>query len=507
MRIRIALFLSLLAHFTFAQQTLLKLDAGIENKNDLFLSNSFLDPVTGTKFFLLTLSVKDSARFYLLNSNWGVAASYIKKLEKITGPVNNNQQQTINSGDQPDFFSDDGYNSAGTIRSGPNTITNAYTDQEEKIYLNEINFSSQHSTLLKSCTVSQEEKLLYVFPAKDHFFWIAVNKKNQRRLSIYRYNIAGSMDTVAVVVDNFFPEGVAPSLHHWFRKTAFFLPGKLNYFGQASMRSKFIVQEDKLYIVSDENPEFTNISSIDLQSLAVQQSDIEYPSEHGAAASTGYFNHNSFVAGSLLLQANASSEQFYFSICRISDGNKTRKVYKADLSTEINFNNSAIMQYGTASHASEEKELKSPGKFIRKVNGMGLAILASFEEGNIQAEIGSLELSTAFTGRPTNMHMADGGTIQTPKGTKILPGNSTSGGAGFAKVSKKVFFYSIFDANTFEHLPSKQFNEEKVEELGYFLNKNPRHLNNPVVTGNTIVSGYLNPETKQFILVRIGNGN
>jgi hypothetical protein len=167
-----------------------------------------------------------------------------------------------------------------------------------------------------------------------------------------------------------------------------------------------------------------------------------------------------------------------------------------------------ILQRGMALRISEEKELNRPGQFIRKINGAGLAILPSFNKGNIQTEIGSLSYIKRANNQLPGQYFRNDIPIQTPQGLYMVPnGYSMPSYGGFTKSVKKVYFYSIFDKDTFEHLGEKDFSEENSEELNYSMNKQDNHLNVALVTESVVVSGYLDKELNQFIIVSYRNGN
>jgi hypothetical protein len=374
----------------------------------------------------------------------------------------------------------------------------AFTKKDEAIYFKEIDFSTQNSLAQKEWKASKNEKLIFCFSYINHFFWITSNKNASNVLTLYRSDASRITDTLSISLENYFSTETTSSIHYWNHNVSLLLPERVATLLCSSMRGKLYLHQGSLYIVSDENKEYTDISAVNLSSLKIQNYNIPYAAS--SALIEGLDNHNSFLTDGILLQANIHDGIFTFSITKTKD-TAEKKIYNFGKSDEINFRNSPVMQFGSASSSLAEKELTKSRQFIRKVNGSGLALLATMQEGILQAQIGS-SVSLGGGGGGGGIYMP-GGSMSTPGGNVSMPGQWVSfGSTSGYKYTKTVFFYSIFDSATLSHLPKKEASADKIRQLGDFLDENTRHLKEPLQIDNVIVTGFLNTSSKKFILVR-----
>ena len=491
--------LLLFSLLSFAQEHILELDINIANKNEFLHERSFIDPVLNGQQFFLSLPCKNKLGLYLLDNNGKIISSFNKNRES-TADSSGSATDEDSSPIQKDIFFRKNFSPAGSISTGTNKILCAFTESDHAIYFNDIDFNARQLSAREEWDASKKERLLFCFSYANRFFWITVNKKSLTTLKLYRYDAYGKTDTMSVLLDTFFPTEMTPGTHYWSNETSLVHPERITTLLQSSLRGKFILQGNKLYIVSDENTAFTDISIVDLDTLSFQQFDVDYPLPPGTITATGLINHNSFIAGDLLLQSNIQNNIFSFSIGSLQD-RAQKKMYHFSKSDEINLNNGPVMQYGTAMDPKEEKELTKTRQFIRKVNGKGLAILAGFHENKLQAQIGSSELVSGGGGG--GMIYMGGSSFSTPGGMVSMPGHWTSFGGGGYRSTRTVFFFSVFDKTNFEHLTNSEPAADKIKKLDDLLDKNSRHLNDPVQAGNRIISGYLNTDSKKFILFHI----
>jgi hypothetical protein len=250
-----------------------------------------------------------------------------------------------------------------------------------------------------------------------------------------------------------------------------------------------------LYILSDENKEFTDITTIDLRSFKTSQSQIDYTGDYGLTPKI--IHHNSFVAGDIFIQSYVLPDQINISLSSLSDTAR-KKVYSFGKSDKIELANSAVKQYGTAVSASMEKDLTGR-QFIRKIIGNGLTIQAYVRDNFLQMQIGSSSMLAMGGGGGSTF--VPGGSTNTPGGAVSMPGHYSFSGAGSGyQYTKTIFFFSIFDATSLGHVPDKEAFTDHLKSLDDFIKDNTLHLNEPLFVQHQIVTGYLNAETLKFEL-------
>jgi hypothetical protein len=483
-----------------AQKNSLELDLDIHSKGEFLNESAYLDLVDGSKNFFLAIPTKSRVHFYLIDKDWKTKNHFIS--ERLIPPPAQDVQDSIQTDDKKDdniCFYKKSYAHAGTIPNGTGQYISAFTKGEETIYLRKIDFANQTITSLPNWTTAKSEYLIHCFPYQEQLIWITTNRKTADVLSIYRYSSNGKIDTCHVSLDNYFTDKVPASIHYWNNNVSLMHPDRVSTLLNSAKRGKFFLYNGSLFIISDENEFYADITKLNLSTFQTEHFIFSCPGLDGEPTSNEFRdNHNSFLLNNQLYQANIHKGIFYFSITNINDTSQN-KIYSFGKSDEIGFKNSPVIQIGTAFSPKDEKELFKSKQFIRKVNGNGLSILASLHNNIVQAQIGSSEVNNSGGGGGGGVYMP-GATMGAGVGVS-MPGHwSSFGGTGY-QYTKTVYFFSIFDFKTMEHLSNENAYMDKIRTLSEFAEQNHYHIQEPLRIDEMILTGYLDTDSKKFKLV------
>jgi len=482
------LLLAIMQLLVQSQQIIDTLDPGIRKAGQFYESLSFINKIPATNQFLIALAEENNVHFYLFDKNWKSVSQFKEKREWVDNQSFYQDYKQL-MGRSNIFFSSD-FQPVGSINTEDKQFIIAFL-RDHKMFFQKVDFNSANSNNLDVWEPPKKSKILHAFAFDNRVYWITYNKKDEDSIELNRYNPTGKIETKSFSIrrlrtaDKVYRPG-SSSLG-----SDFIDNGKQTDLLKTSARIKFYAQNNFFYMVSDEIQGKTQITTVNLDSFE----ETNYSIEHTPAGNCSFISsQNSFLLNDHLLQVNVCEGTFTFTIQNLTD--RKRSTYSFNKDQEINFRNSPVMQYGKSLFSPEERQLNRSSQFIRKVDGSGLSIMAAVADNTIEVTMGSSQLIQSGGGGSMFM---PGGSISTPGGTVPLPGRWVS--SGFYNTSTKtIFFKSLFYKADLQHIDASLPLDDKMKVVDEFYDKKSNAVY-PIIDGKDVITGYLDRDTKKFIII------
>jgi len=157
----------------------------------------------------------------------------------------------------------------------------------------------------------------------------------------------------------------------------------------ASEKTKIYIAKDFLHFSFDNDPDFTQIVSINLKNNSINQNEFKKPTIIGKSKS-----YNSFFNGKIMLQIVANEDNMIL-VLKDYESHKILNEFKIDKNfDEIPFKSTPILLEGghNAFTENREKEITKTSSFLRKINDNNIGVsLYKFQNDNYNLTIGGYD--------------------------------------------------------------------------------------------------------------------
>lgn len=332
-----------------------------------------------------------------------------------------------------------------------------------------INFSygEKTSTFEEFELASKKEMLVQTVTYNNDFYLISIIK-NTSKLCFYKFNDDGKFIRTELeftsnkLIDSY---GKEMSLFHLLtigsglkriidlKKIDENTPNSIE---ETSEKSKLYLRDNTVVFTFDENKNFTQIISIDLNTFEKKVSQIEKPSLEsdvaGNSENTIYNTElnrktNSFLRGNHLFLIGSNEEEFIFTVKNYKT-KETIKEYKVNVEDSITFKNTPIIQEGGAFESY--REMEKTRKFLRKITSGDIGVAAYKIDNKYQITLGGKK-EIQRGGGGMMMPMGSFGVPIASAGAVTIFFNTTYSAYNSYTSTKSTHIKGLFDLN-FEHL-------------------------------------------------------
>lgn len=331
-------------------------------------------------------------------------------------------------------------------------------------------------------TYNKNALRLLTFSGNNSFYLLTMLPKGKLRFSIF--NGTQYVDKVADFssFDIVGADNQKTSLNYLIKQYGLqkIEAGTYNNLITAGNKVKLYVLPYRMLITLDNNPEFTQVFSIDTETFTVTSKSIPQAGyDKGANANSYYFDGR-------LYRIMLKEDQIRLSAVLMETGEEI-KSYTAGKSETIAFKNSPL--YTERGVGAIVSELENTEKFLGKAKGEGAAI--------------------AVYGLQDEMLVTSGSVRTIVPAENLIVGIIVSGpdieGHDVEDV-RTTFFESLFD-NEFIHKPGPTASLA-IDTMGDFSNNNKSSsMHTAIPFGGYYIMGYYDPFTKSYVLSKYEDGN
>jgi hypothetical protein len=423
----ISFLILLISISLFSQKTILRVENNFKKKQS-FSSNDDVLPIYNynTKNLALLFIDKRKIYNYLFDENLNKidSMSTEKRPRKYKNPLGS----SIFDNDYRVFLTDKSKEKFASIHFSFNNKTTTISELE-------LNFTNTNEYFVQS--ISHQNK-----------FYIITIEYNSNNLKVYSFDknakfMAHKIDLSSYKIMNRNYEDKLSAI--FFSTNIGFNPSiKINKFDENSISAleqtsdyiKMYVRDNKVIFTIDNNNEYTQVLTIDLNSYKSTFRKINKIDKFKAK------NSNSYLFEDKIFQVASNSNELYF-IIRDYQTAELLNQYTIKKDAPISFKNSPIIQYGGA--YAYKRVLTKSKQFLRKISNADIGITVDRVKNNYQVTLGGVkEINSGGVGMGMGMPVGSFGGI-----------SMFFNPAGFAyssyKNTKSVTIKTILD-NNFKHI-------------------------------------------------------
>lgn len=368
-------------------------------KNYLLLSLLITTTISYSQEVVNTTPValkKNKSVFQVVNDTKKETTIFVSDKEKVKAIRLNKDMQiidslSVNRLDPSTYTAMIGYNEKNS------NINLFWTSANHKeIFIQQFNFDKLKEENKTFSAPLKDEKFIQSFSQNEKFYIMTI-LKNSDKLKFYVFDNNGVLEEKVIDLSDvgFLNANYEKkTLYEIFNETLssteppFTLqkirPENPTSLVESSKKRKCYSNGKTIILTLDNNPDYTQLVTIDLESFRVKDQTIKKPI---FAEESTYLHSNSFLIDDKLYQIKSSSSQIIMTIKDLND-NLIKSYQASDVNPIIDFKNSNIVQ--EKGDQSNKRILETSSQFIRKINNSNSGISCYKLNGNYLITIGSV---------------------------------------------------------------------------------------------------------------------
>jgi len=428
----------------------------------------------------------------IVNEKTGDISLFLMDATKVYGYLLNDEFKVVKS-----LSSDDKSRKYRMLIGKSISSTNDYriylTNNKENKFAS-INFSygEKTSTFEEFELVSKKEMLVQTVTYNNDFYLISIIK-NTSKLCFYKFNDDGKYNRTELDLSSikFFNRySKESSLFHLITTGSGSYGFKRminlkkidenspNSIEVTSEKSKFYLRENTVVFTFDENHEFTQIITIDLNNFEYKVAQIIKPNfksdEIENTQNSIYYTElnkktNSFLKGTNLFLIGSTDDEFIFMVKNYNT-KEILKEYKVNVEDSITFKNTPIIQEGGTFESY--REMEKTRKYLRKITSGDIGVAVYKKDNKYQITLGGKK--EIKRGGGMMMPMGGFGMPIASAGAITVFFNPTYSAFNSYTSTKSTHIKGLFDLN-FKHLKGEV--ERNVFDKIYEFEENERVAN------------------------------
>jgi len=368
-------------------------------KNYLLLSLLLTTIISKSQEVVNTTPValkKNKSVFQVVNDAKKETTIFVSDKEKVKAIRLNKDMQIIDSLstkrlDPATYSAMIGYNEKNS------NINLFWTSANHKeIFVQQFNFDKLKEENKTYSAPLKDEKFIQNFSQNEKFYIMTI-LKNSNKLKFYIFDNNGILEEKIIDLAgfNFFKDDYTKTNLYGIFNESFYgseMPFSLEKIRpenptslvESSKKRKCYSNENKIILTFDDNVDYTQMITLNLESFTAKEQIIKKPS---IPEDRNYLHSNSFLIDNKLYQMKSSSKQLIMTIKDLDD-NLIKSYEATDTNPIIDFKNSNIVQ--EKGDQSNKRILETSAQFIRKTNNSNSGISCYKLNGNYLVTIGSV---------------------------------------------------------------------------------------------------------------------
>lgn len=267
----------------------------------------------------------------------------------------------------------------------------------------------------------------------------------------------------------------------------------------ASKANKIYYYDNKLFLTIDNGHLVTKIVTIDLQDFT---SSVKFYEQGNPVCDRILIKSNSYLYNDILYQITGCKDELYYSVLDMRSGTllKDFTIYREE---EIPFKNTPLIQEGgtTIFVQGETRELNKTKQILRKITASDVGISVYPVQNRLELTVGGYkEVNTGGGGAPMMMPRS----ISTPYGSASVPTyhyNPTMYGFSKYANTRTVYFKSLLDESTYDHVPG-EIKYNAYDRIKAYQEKIRNEINTETIfkVGDMYIFGYYKRGDKKYYL-------